>query len=300
MKKLIQLNISFVLIFLTFHSSFAEVKYGVPEHYTWTDPIFALSSNAVPLTRIRKGLKELTLTGAYITVKEDDEESINDTTDFSDNVIYESTGEADGYGISFSWFEALGKNWGYSVIASYTPLDGKTVALYETDNNNFVTSKHKADIEASSFQALGFVVYDPLNDRDNLNTPLFVGAGLYQASQKGSLEKTIGSDTYKWNAEIDFVSVGFVLGGALQFNTGDFRWSPFMMGFFGTSTPSYELTVQKNNTNVFTNSAEPEFEVQWLGGLAFKYMPWELGGRWTPNFFGHNQDIFTLSKTWTW
>ncbi|MFZ9001339.1 MAG: hypothetical protein ACO20H_08545 [Bacteriovoracaceae bacterium] len=288
----------FIILFISFTQiGYAgHVKYGIPDHYTWSDPISALSSNGIPLSPIRKGLKELSLTAAYINVGEDDDDYASGV----EKPLSDPKSTADGYGINVSWFEALGKNWGYSIILSHTPLHGDVVALAKMDTNDeTIEREYRAEIDATSTQALGLVVFDPLYNHESINTPIFIGAGLIQSDQKGSLIQDIDGTLYDWKASTEFLSVGLALGGAIQFNTGDFRWSPFLVAFAGTATPVYEVSVERAGNNDFTNNQESEFEVQYLGGIGLQYTPWGVSAKWTPNFFGHDQSLYTLSKTWT-
>ena len=289
-----------------------------------------LNSYGIPLTKIKKGLREFTFTPAYIKASvigtetefqqnPNDKISSRDTTSSFTYISYQEN-ESKGFGGILSYFHALGNKLGYAINFSHIRLSGTQFALaeYGADGSPSLEKKHFVDEEGDSTQLMAYMVYDHFAATEkSFNIPLFFGFGLYDSVQEAngsfSINTSVHSnDTVTYNATIDTVSFGFILGGAFQFDTGDFRWSPFLLAFFPLDTPEYVVQASTATGTILTSEVRTETEGDTFlpsGGIAVSYMPWGLTFRWTPNLFNlfeshedieFKQSVLTLSKTWTW
>jgi hypothetical protein len=288
-----------------------------------------LSSYAIPLSPIKKELKELSVTPAYIkahsiTSGGDDATSLNSidiASPDSDSQYNES--RTNGWGTTLSWFHALGDNWGYSINLSYAKLSGSQFVLAEYDAAGSLTKKHMADENGSATQLMGYFVYDPLTDNEKFSLPLFFGLGFYDSFQKTELTVDVNvsgypaNTTIEYSAMIDSIYYGLMVGGSFQFETGDFRWSPFIVLFFPTEKPIYDIEVTRADTNESISSYHEEESDSdpYLpsGGIGVSYKPWGLTLRYVPNIFnlmhyfegeeeGHEsigQTVLTVTKTFS-
>lgn len=335
-----------LLIILTFsiygHGLFAqfsgtqdpELRFGSPAYANLLESMMVLNSYGVPLSPIKKGLKELTVTPARISasvqgVSTDNLQNPADTLESrstSSNFSYLNykENESSGFAGIISYFHAVGDKWGYAVNFSHVRLTGSLFAMaeYGGDSDPTLENKFLAEEEGDSTQLMAYVIYDPFaGSEKSYSLPLFLGMGFYDSFQKatGSFAintTTNGSTTVSYSAEIDTISVGFLVGGSFQFNTGKIRWSPFILGFIPLETPQYFINATTSNGTVIINEERQDDggdSILLSGGLAVAYEPWGISLRWTPNLFSvgdelfgdddgedYSQSVVTLSKTWIW
>lgn len=303
-----------LLIFLAILSNSlwgsSYLKFGYPSYSNYQESLMVLSSHGIPLSPIKKGLMELTVTPAYVKAHEkftdkevNPNESLYKIDPSASNTDSNYTeGEAKGFGGVISWFHGLGKNWGYALNFSHVSLSGKVFALGEYNNAGDLTNKHMATDEGSATQLMGFGVYDPFFDSENYKLPLFFGFGFYKANQEAALRATVNvsdlpaNTVVNYKAEVDQLSYGLVAGGAFKYHTGDFDISPFFILFFPVDPPDYEVRAYREDTGAFFTSYSEESKdhefVLPSGGITGSYRPWGVSFRYVPNIFNFLHKIF--------
>lgn len=284
-----------------------NLRFGQPSYANYQETLMVLSSYAIPLTPVKKGLKELTVTPAFVEAHEKDQSAPK---------YLESEGR--GFGGIVSWFHALKDSWGYSVNFSYMVLKGKLLAMTEYDTTGNLLRKHMAAETGHTVQLMGYFVYDYFYDNEKIGLPLFIGLGLYECFQKATLRAAVNvpslpaNTMISYKAQVDSVSAGIILGGSFQFNTGDFRWAPFVAFFLPLEPAQYSVNGTREDTgellSTLNQTLSSKDKILSSGGLGIGYLPLGINFKWVPNIFNLfyyldkdediGQTIITISKTW--
>jgi hypothetical protein len=260
-----------------------------------------MNAYSIPQGEITQGKKELTITPVYAKAESlfsvgpaggDSIDSIDITSD-QDQIQY-TEDEAKGGGVVVSWFHGINDQWGYSLSASHVRLSGRSMAFAEYDASGNFSAKNFADEDGHATQLMAYFVYDTMKKSKHFSLPIFVGGGLYYASQDASTTKTVNvtglnNIGIKYNAEIDTLTYGLALGFAFKVNISDFRFGTFLLAYIAPSAPEYEVTATRTDTganliDVFNTEKETD-SIFPSGGFSLTYTPWDFTVSWVPNIF---------------
>lgn len=285
---------------------------GNPDYAAYQDPTMRFASYGIPITPLRRGLKELKVVPAYLsgeahltrTPATFNASGAGPTTmSIEDN-------SASGFGVVVSWVHGLSDHWGYSVTGAFARMSGESVAWAEYNAANALVKEHKADESGHAMILSAMLILDPFSDPEGFRLPLFLGFQVMKQVQEADLEAaaaTLGAST-RYRNELDATFGGPFVGASAQFNTGPVRWAPFAAIQIKGNNPTSHSTLTNAasgavlKTGTFTNGDD---FLPYMG-VGVLYRPWNLGMTWVPNaakLFGEEEDVssnlLTVSKTFS-
>lgn len=246
--------------------------------------------NAFPTNPMLEDMTELKIAPGIFSY------SINgkkDDTTCSDTSCNKHIQSEDGMGISLSLVRAFTPNIGIGISGAYVKSDGSIGATTFSTLGFTDSRKYSGPIKETGGVAAAGVILDPFSDPDGLRMPFSLGVSYQTITGAWDVPFTFTAGNSPSTTQVgdrgqdtgDFLisSFGWYAGFSLQFNTGPFKWSPFVFVNDSFSKPEYTWTVTNHTrgTSVTKHQTTSETGLWGFGipvtfrplGLTFTYIP---------------------------
>lgn len=284
----------------------ANTRMGGADIAPYQDPAVMLSGKVIPLSPMKPGLRELKIVPAY--VETDVQENFSSSAPPGGGGSTGGSGDIDtrakGAGLAVSFFSAWSERWGWSVQGTAVKWRGSGYGLEETAGGRVIA--HRTDDKALVTMGLGTIVFDPLGGKGGrFNLPVYAGYGvLHQKldSKAKAYLNNVGAQV-RFEADVDPLAHGPVLGGSVQMAAGDFRFAPYISMMLNFAQGDSESRAINAATGALlerrTGLGGDERII--AGGIAASYVPWGLTFSYNPALMKEGR-IFSisLSKTFSW
>ncbi len=263
-----------------------------------------VANNSFPTNPMREGMREIKVSPAY----------------FIANTSEGERGADKGGAIGLSYIYAFSPHLGIGLSGAYGEGRGSVAAKQGQSGllANWSTdpSKYSGNLKEKGWAAAFHIILDPFSDPDGVRMPVTISAFYL----KGSLDYHIpfkftccgthtGHDGEQSGSYSSRDNLTAMLTIPVQFNTGNFRWSPFIHAYGPMPTYLGRDTV-KDTTTGETIEDHPGFSWQpWPGSLSFgagipvTYQPLGLTFAYVAEnvyWEGAVNNLFLLSWTKSW